>query len=391
MTEGITIYLLLWLLYLSECFIWISKRSLAFVSGWNKQWHLRVPSSFIATSKSGAVLLNPLWPGTRVVLGSLSPISISPDGICAFNAQSFFDAGRPLQTPHHFPFEDIQSCSSHDRCVLINTAPFIECVDIDEAQQIVDLINQAAQVPGPQRQPLIEKFLARRFNRREEPGSFAAMSKRLRSLEALCSIFFALLFLLAPLAAFRYGLEEVIIPTAILMIGFAVAIAWLVWYQHKALWPSLSNERWSSVAKIIFCPPSAIRAVGDLTTHFPTACDPLVISAVLSPDERERFVSAYLRDLHFPIKDGLEGAAKEVVDWYRAELLKQATTYVKTQTGLGLDSISAPPVFESGCQSYCPRCQSQFTNEAGDCSGCDGVHLLRPSPGVSLESAKASL
>jgi len=391
MTEGVTIYLLLWLLYLSECFIWIRKRSLAFVSGWNKQWHLRVPSSFIATSKSGAVLLNPLWPGTRVVLGSLSPISISPDGICAFNAQSFFDAGRPLQTPHHFPFEDIKSCTRHDRCVVINTAPFIECVDIDEAQQTVDLINQAAQIPGPQRQQLIGKFLARRFDPRETPDSFAAMSKRLRSLEALCSIFFPLLFLVAPLTAFRYGLEEVIIPTALLMIGFAVAIAWLVWYQHKALWPSLSNERWSSVAKIIFCPPGAIRAVGDLTTHFPTACDPLVVSAVLSPDERERFVSAYLRDLHFPIKDGLEGAAKEVVDWYRAELLKQATTYVKTQTGLRLDFISAPPVFETGCQSYCPRCQSQFTNEAGDCSGCDGVHLLGPGPGISLESAKASL
>ena len=98
-----------------------------------------------------------------------------------------------------------------------------------------------------------------------------------------------------------------------------------------------------------------------------------------------------LRDLHFPIKDGLEGPAKEVVDWYRLELLKQASTYVKTQTDLSLDAISIPPLFETGCQSYCPRCQSQFTTELGDCTGCDGVHLLRPSPAVSLRSAKAHL
>jgi len=391
MTEGVTIYLLLWLLYLSECFIWASKRSLAFVSRWNKQWHLRVPSSFVATFKGGAVLLNPLWPGTRVVLGSLSPISVSPDGICAFNAQSFFDAGRPLHTPHHFAFEDIKSCSRQDRCVLINTVPFVECVDVAESQQIADLINQAVRISGAQRQQLIGKFLACRFDQREALRRFAAMSNRLRSLEVLCWVFFPWLFIVVPLLAFRYGLEQVIIPTAILMIGFAVAIAWLVWYQHKALWPSLSNERWSSVAKIIFCPPGAIRAVGDLTANFPMAWDPLVVSALLPRDERERFALAYLRDLYFPIKDGLEGPAKEVVDWHRAELLKQATAYVKTQTDLSLDAISIPPVFETGCQSYCPRCQSQFTTELGNCTGCDGVHLLGPSPAVSLGSAKAPL
>jgi hypothetical protein len=391
MTEGVTIYLLLWLLYLSECFIWASKRSLAFVSGWNKQWHLRVPSSFIATIKRGAVLLNPLWPGTRVVLGSLTPISISPEGICAFNAQSFFDAGRPLQTPHYLAFEDIKSCAIQERSVLINAAPFVECANIAESQQIAELINQAVRTSGSQRQQLIGKFLVRRFDQREALSSFAAMSDGLHSLEILCLVFFPLLFILAPLMAFHYGLEAVIIPTAIGMIGFAVSIAWLVWYRHKALWPSLSNERWSSVLKIIFSPPGAIRAVGDLTANFSMACDPLVVSALLPRDDRERFALAYLRDLHFPIKDGLEGPVKEVVDWYRAELLKQAMTYVKTQTDLRFDSISIPPVFETDCQSYCPRCQSQFTTEVGDCPGCDGVHLLRVNPAISLQSAKAPL
>jgi hypothetical protein len=217
------------------------------------------------------------------------------------------------------------------------------------------------------------------------------MLNELRSLEILCSVFFPLLFILAPLMAFHYGLEAVIIPTAILMIGFAVAIASLVWYRHKALWPSLPNERWSSVLKIIFCPPGAIRAFTDLTANFPMTCDPLVVSALLPRDDRERFALAYLRDLHFPIKDGLEGPVKEVVDWYRTELLKQAMTYVKTQTDLRLDSMTAPPVLETGCQSYCPRCQSQFTTEAGDCPGCDGVHLLRANPAISLQSAKAPL
>jgi hypothetical protein len=391
MTEGLTIYLLLWLLYFSECFIWVSKRSLALVSPWNGQWRLRLPSSFIAGFKNGAVPLNPWFPGTRAVVGSLSPISISPYGICAFNAQSFFDAGRPVQTPHHFAFDEIASCASQDRSVLINTAPFVECASVAEARQIAGEINQTAQAPELQRQQLIGKFLAARFDQREALDRFAAMSERLRPLEILCSVFFPLLFIGAPLAAFYYGLEEVIIPTAIVMLGFAGAIASIVWSQHKALWPALSHERWASVAKIIFCPPGAIRAVGDLTANFPIACDPLVLSALLPRDEREKFAGAYLRDLQFPIKHGLEGAAQAVVEWYRVELLKQAAAYAKTQTDLRLVALAAAPAFETGCRSYCPRCRSQFTTEAGECPGCDGVSLLQLRAAVLLEPAQATL
>lgn len=391
MTEGVTIYLLLWLLYLSECFVWISKRSVAFVSGWNREWHLRVPSSFIASLKAGAVLLNPLWPGTRVVLASLAPISISPEGICAFNPQSFFDAGRPVQSPDYFCFDEIETCTSNHRSVVINTSRAIECANVAESRQIADLINQAVRIPSSQRQQLIRQFLARRFDQSEALDSFASMSNSLRSLELLCSVFFPLLFIIAPLMAFRYGLEKIVVPIAIGMIVFAVAIAVVVWIQYPPLSPSLSAERWSSVLKIVFCPPGAIRAVGELTANFPMTCDPLVVSTLLPHAERERFVLAYLRDLHFPIKDGLEGPAKDVVDWYRAELLKQTTAYVKTQSDLRLDSVMAPPVFEADCQSYCPRCGSQFTTEAGDCSGCDGVHLVRPQSALSEQAAKAPL
>ena len=383
MTEGVTIYVLLWLLYLSECFIWVGKRSVAFVTRWKKQWHLGTPSSFIATYKGGAVLLNPLCPGTRVAVGSLSPVSISPDGVCAFNAQSLFDAGRAAQTPHYFSFEEIKNCAGQDRSVLINGAPFVECANIAEAQQIADLINQALRGPGSRRQQIVEKFLAQRFEQREALNAFSTMSKGLRSLEILCSAFFPLLFIVAPLMAFRYGLEAVIIPAAMVMVAFAVAIASVVWRHHKAHGPSRSIERWSSMLKIVFCPPGAIRAVGDLTANFPITCDPLVLSALLPHEDRQRFALAYLRDLHFPIKDGLEGPAKQVVDWYRAELLKQSTEYIKTQKDLRLDAPLAPPVFETGCQSYCPRCWSQFTTTAGDCSVCDGVSLLRPNTALS--------
>lgn len=376
MNEGATLYLLLWLLYLSECFIWVRKQSVAFVSPWHKQWSVVAASSFLANSRGGALLLNPFFPATRVLVCSLSPVSISPGGICAFNGQSFLDRARPVQNPHYFAFDEIQSCTRNDRRIMVNKVAFADCADLAESQRLEVLINKAVHTAAAQRQLIVRQFIVQRFAKAEALDVLGKALAQLRSLEILCSIFFPLLFILVPVLALRYSLEEVIIPAAILMIGFAVAIASLFYYHHKSLWPASSAERFSIVAKIILCPPGAIRAVGHFTANIVSAYDPVVIASLLPPDEMKRFISAYVRDLQFSLKDELDAPAKEIAQWYRAEISSQVMDYVKTRTKLRPEMILAPPILETGCNSYCPRCHSQFTTSDGECSDCDGVRLI---------------
>ena len=54
MSEGYALFLLLCLLYLSECFVFIRKRSIAFVSPWCGRWKLAVPSVFLSGSRGSA-------------------------------------------------------------------------------------------------------------------------------------------------------------------------------------------------------------------------------------------------------------------------------------------------------------------------------------------------
>lgn len=377
MGDGATLYIIIWLLYLSECFVWVGRQSVPFVSPWLGKWRIGNVSSFLANSRGAVLVLNPLFPATRALVGSVAPVSVSPAGICAFNAQTFFDRGRPIQPAHYFAFEDIRSCNREDRRLVVNQVNFADCANAAEAQRLSAWINELVRTPAGQRERAIRQFIGHRFAKTEALELLGKALIRLRALSILCVMFFPLLFIGAPAAALRYGLEEVIIPGGIVMLAFAAAIAGLFFYHHKALWPAAASERYAGVVKIIFCPPGAISAVGHLTANLLAAFDPLVIASLLAPDARARFASAYVRDLICPVSDGLDPEPKKVVDWHRSEILRLVLEYLKRDGNLRSNDCLKPPAQESTCQSYCPRCHSQFTVTEGQCSGCDGVPLLR--------------
>jgi len=102
--EGETLLLVLILLYLSECLIWVKRESVAFVSA-PRRWHLTKPSSWLGNARGGILFLNPLPPSGRVFLSHLSPVSISPSGVCALNVQTLpSEARSPDQTGDFLPF-----------------------------------------------------------------------------------------------------------------------------------------------------------------------------------------------------------------------------------------------------------------------------------------------
>ena len=112
MSEAQTLLLILILLYLTECLIWVKRESVAFVSRFGGRWRLTVPPSWFGNAKGGILFLNPLPPVGRVFLSHLSPISISPSGICAYNLQTLpSEARSPGQTGHFLPFGKVTRCN----------------------------------------------------------------------------------------------------------------------------------------------------------------------------------------------------------------------------------------------------------------------------------------
>ena len=234
--EGPTLLLILVFLYLSECVIWVKRESVAFVSAWGSRWRLAVPPSWLGNTKGGLLLLNPLPPAGRVFLSHLSPVSISPFGICAFNLQTLpSEARSPYQSGEFLPFSKIKDSGSDGSYLIINKEKFTKCTTAHQARALAKVVSSLAKASASKRENMARAWVARQFAADEAEKFLRESEKLIKPIQQMGVILFLILFVLTPGLAFTYGFTPLIIPVAIVMVGLAVEIAIMFQRAHKQL------------------------------------------------------------------------------------------------------------------------------------------------------------
>src|SRR6185295_4193851 len=142
MSDGQMLLLVLALLYLSDCWLWVKKQTVAFVSPWCRHWRIAALNSSFSNGRGGLLFMNPLPPLGSVFLSHLSPISISPNGICAFNLQALPAIGRPAQSGRALAFTEITGAGADGAYVLVNNQRFTKAATTKQATVIAELINR---------------------------------------------------------------------------------------------------------------------------------------------------------------------------------------------------------------------------------------------------------
>jgi hypothetical protein len=319
------------------------------------------------------ILLNPLFPLGRVFVGRLSPLSVSPDGLCASNLQSFVTVGRPQQSKKSFHFDEIISCSTDGNYLNINGSRLVECGDFEHASALADLINAAVDASPAGREKLVRRYIAERFAADKAAHRLGCEKFWLKQIRISCFIFFLLLYLVVPVLVGFYGLEPLLVPTALTMLTFALYVAIMFYLVYSALYPRYRQERLMHLVKMVLCPPGAIRAVDVLTANLLAAYDPVVIATLFRSSKTDEFIYSYLRDLKFPIGAELTDLlSRKITRWYRAQLLERVQEHLQ-KAGYHHDPS---PVLDEDCAAYCPRCLTQFQINSGECVDCPGVSLI---------------
>ena len=364
--EGETLLFVLILLYLSECLIWVKRESVAFVSGW-RNWRLTKPSSWLGNARGGILFLNPLPPSGRVFLSHLSPISISPSGVCALNVQTLpSEARSPYQSGEFLPFSKIKEAGVDGSYLTINKERFARCTNGKQARALASVIAEMIKAPASKREALVRNWIANQYSVNDAASLLKEARELISPVQSLGLILFLFLFVLTPLLGVFFGLMTLIVPVAIVMVALAVEIAIVFRRVHKHLYPSESSERLESLVKMILCPPVAIRAADILTKNLLADFSPIVLAEVLTDAGERQFVRSVILDLKHPLKHELSDAsAVETITWAANEQVKVCEPYVLTPSQLEENSIS-----------YCPRCECQFVIEIVECPDCPGVHVL---------------
>jgi hypothetical protein len=136
------------------------------------------------------------------------------------------------------------------------------------------------------------------------------------------------------------------------------------------------------MAKMIVCPPVALRAADVLTRNLLAEYSPAVVANVLGTTADKprpgQFVREFVRDLRHPLKHEItDEKAAETIDWMNAAQLKACLDHLQRDAKTSIESLLQAAEREGDSASYCPRCEVQFVIGAGDeCPDCPGVELV---------------
>jgi len=387
LSDGQTLLLVLALLYLSECLLWAKRQSVAFISVLGGTARVTYAHQWLGNASGGILFLNPLPPAGSVFLSHLSPISISPSGICAFNLQTLPSGGRtPSQTGHSLSFTDIRTVSVDDAHLLLNGERFTKCATSGEGRRLATLIARMIKASPSQRESLARSWITKQFDVEEAAARLGDGKKTIKLLQPVSWAFFLFLFLLIPIWVRAEGLLEPLILIVVLMLAGVIATGTLFWKAHQKLYPEETTERIESLVKMVLCPPAAIRAADLLTRNMLAHYSPLVLADLLTGHRERQFVRAFILDLQHPLQhEVVDETARSIVNWSASAQLSASLEYVKSGRFGQVVELLSPAQRAGNSISYCPRCQCQFVVHSVDCADCPGVELIAFSDQIALE------
>jgi len=376
MSDGQTLYLILLFLYLSECFVWIGRRTVVFSAQWCLYWNAKRAGHSLGNLNGGIVSLNPLLPLASAYQGHWCPISLSPIGVCDLNLQVPNGVSRLSQSGQVLLYDQVGEVGHDGKYLLMNGARFSKCATVDQAQLLEKLIRRVLQESPENRGKVIREFIDASLSKSVASARLEEVANVIRPIQWSGSFFFAFLFVFVPAMVIFFGLDWFIIPVAVVMLLFASLIAAQYAWAHRRLYPVRTHDRVSNIVKMALCPPAAIRAGDLLTLASLTEFHPIVIGHLLLGPRAVEFYRPLIRDLHFPLGHNHKSdQVLSILAWQSNAECDSIETFLKTECALTINDFLLPPHWDGVSKAYCPRCLCQLIVNTGECPDCQGVSL----------------
>ena len=369
--------LVLFALYLSECFNLIPRDAVALVAPFGGRWRAVFPSSMLGSEKTGAVLGNPVPPLGRMVFCQQWPFSVSPDSVYAYAALTLNPDGRMERAGKAWPFPAIRRVTSSEKHVRVNGEQLVRAATAPQAAAWANLLGSLSGLPQADRAAAIDRALDSSFDADAVSARVREWLERERFLRLLCNGLFLYLVVLLPVVAFTAGLWLTWPWLLLVLIAFMAAISVVFSRAHRVLYPGARGEKLYALCLIGVVPTIAIRACDYLSRHLLTGRHPLAAARALCTDADFRALArrAVLDARHpiLPVCPAGDEVARSAESWFR-ERYTAAMERFLTGCGVAIEELIAPPVpRDETSRAYCPRCESEFTGTGGVCGACGGI------------------
>ena len=330
MSDGERLLLFLALIYLGDCLLWVDRRTVLFASGLGRRWRSVVADYLWGNSSGRLFLLNPLPPLGFLFVPRLMPVSLSPTSIVAYNAQTVGNSGRPPQSGRTAAIAPGAAFSCEGPELMVDGRPFCDMGDAGTARRLADLLNRIKGCDAAGRERAILGFWRERLGLRGTKERIRAALEACRQERLACSLAFFLFFAVVPLLALRFGVGVAVLAGAAAML-FSAAIVCSVYLScQRRHFPEARDGLWGDLAKMMLCPPTALRACDLIMQRLSSRLDALPLAALLLRGaDRESFLKVYLADLESPeLPDDLPDAVRETCLWQNRAIVKAGVSAI---------------------------------------------------------------
>ncbi len=380
MTDSQSLFLVMVLIYGTECFTWTNLHVIAFVSWFGTRWDWTRPGRWFG-NRSGGLLAKPPLPllGTTF-LCQLWPVSVSPQGVFSNVSHAVDLPWRPDGPSWFIGFDEVDEIAADGRKVYINGRYFCQTFSNAVSSHLAEFLRSLVSLTESERVEAIMETLQARLDRdaiaqRQEALASCDLGVRLSS-----STLFAIVFIGGPVAVSLVGWIRCwpyLLGAIIANMALAVAVFHTA---YRELYPDQKGDRRTHIAVMLLNPLSAIRAHDTLARDLFARFHPLAVAHRLCDEKTYRdFARRLLRDLRHPILSVWSertGPAEQAERWFRERNLAAVEAFLKSTQVTPHQLLAPDPPVDETCRSYCPRCGCQFVVEQGQCDPCGGLPLV---------------
>lgn len=355
MTELAPLLLIVLLVYLFQCLCWASPRARVFSLG---------PSGRSGREKRGFLWValklrghwaNPLPPLQPLVVVDWPGFQPEPE---------VMRVAQPEAEPVPLAWEQLAVTRSGNK-LLCNGSVVLQG-GADQIKSGQEFLGKLKRAKVKERKKLIETWLRKATDTAAAEDRLKLFCHKSRWLDIAVNLQFFLLFMIVPMAFFRFG-NKALWPMVAAVVTTSIFIAWQSWRLHQRFFPGDGDARFKSVLGTVLSPIYAIRAADALARDLLAGFHPVAVAGVVCrQQEFEAFAGEQLRANKF----GRTGTS-----WYRDQL-QLALASMLQKKGVDVKRLLAAPERDGNCVVYCPRCRAQYVKTREACADCGYAELL---------------
>jgi hypothetical protein len=395
MSDFEALVLVLAVVYFWECIHWLRRGTVAFLTRFGRRWRLAHPAALIGNQTGGFVLANPFPPLGTLLTGSQSPLSISSEGVFSYVAQCVNPGWRPAQTARYVPFTAVETVAATGKEVGINKELLLKTGSPYLAEHLAAQLRRLTKLPQEKRAATIKEMLRESLDVKAIEKRLEEFNRRSSTLRLLGNLLFIYLFVFAPLWILRVGFRRDWLELVLALLALTTSLAIVFYRAHRALYPAADDDRLNHFCMILLSPATSVRAHDALARPLLETFHPLAVARVLlAPAQFQKFARRILLELRhpcLPICPTTEAGPQAVESQARAALQAAVEQFLKEHRVDPADLIRPPAPTDATCQSFCPRCDTQFTTATGLCTDCGGLPLINFSTSTNENSSPAKL